>query len=195
MNKNEKQIIFWVGGFLLIVGVIIGIVFGYYALPHINYTITTQPGTYTFDIGPTAAGVFGEMYKPTNYTSITTKVVAQESIPVPNTNWQMSDGPRVLIGENGMPIPNPRNPENKCCYPIECYESIEIYANATCNRNCEYPIACYRQPTEEAILNRSIKFCKDVDFEPNSTVVDNLGTHTCVEWVRDVAIQSLIDEQ
>lgn len=192
MDKNEKQIMFWVCGFILMVGIIIGLVLGYYALPHINYTITTQPGTYVFDIGPTAASIFGEIYKPTNFTHATTKVVAQGSMPVPETSWQMSDGPKVIIGDDGMPIPNPRNPNNKCCYPIDCYDSIEAYANATCNRNCEYPVYCYRQPSDEAILNRSIKLCKDIGNEPDTIMVDTNGNQPCVNWV--IAIQSILDE-
>jgi len=141
MNKNEKQIIFWVCGFCLIVGVLIGIVLGYYALPHINYTITTQPGTYTFDIGPTAATIFGQIYKPTNYTSATTKVLDQGSMPVPDTNWEQvpnTYNDTIALFELN---PNLNTTTPRLIINTNCYQSVIC----PCAMNTTQPcmVACY----------------------------------------------------
>ena len=143
MNKNEKQIMFWVCGFCLIVGVIIGIVLGYYALPHINYTITTQPGTYVFDIGPTAAGVFGQIYKPTNYTSATTKVLEQGSMPVPDTQWEeVPNNPEYYALDPNMVKAVPWEQTNpKIIINTNCYQPVIC----PCAKNTTQPcmLACY----------------------------------------------------
>lgn len=109
-------------------GIIIGIFLGYYLLPHINYSITTQPGTYVFDVGPNAANYLGNNAK----TYLVESETERGSMPIPNTiysgNWS---GPASNISTG-------------CCYPLECYESMEAYINQSCNRDCEYPVACTR---------------------------------------------------
>lgn len=117
MNKNEKQIMFWVCGFIFMVGIFVGILLGYYALPHINYSITTQPGTYVFDFGPNAARYLDDNAG----TYLVESETERGSIPIPNTIYS-----------------------GNCCYPLECYKSMEAYINASCNRDCEYPVACTR---------------------------------------------------
>lgn len=97
MEQNEKQIMFWVCGFILIVGMFIGILIGYFAMPHINYTVTIQPGDYTFDIGPTAAKLIGDSVPPETYSA-----PSEQTIDSGNIEWNPSMGPKVIIAQDTL---------------------------------------------------------------------------------------------
>lgn len=36
-----------------------------------------------------------------------------------------------------------------CCYPVECYRSLDEFLNSSCNRNCEYPVMCYSKAYQD----------------------------------------------
>ena len=128
MDRTVKFGIIISGIIFLLIGIISGFFITYYALPSIHYDLTVQPGVYTFDIGPTAAGVFGQIYTPTNYTSTTTKVLEHGTIPVPNTQWEEV----------------PANPEYYALDPnmVKAVPWEQANPKVIINTNCYQPVIC-----------------------------------------------------